>query len=116
MRFSDAERAELDQRRGVLSLAAYIRLELFSKDKAHAKSSKAYKRKHYAPSAELGVIASMLGDLGKSRLASNMNQIAKAANIGTLPVTPELEADLKEACAHIVYMRRALMQALGLRP
>ena len=116
MRFSDEERAELDRRRGVLSLAAYIRLELFSADEVgRAKPSRTFKRKHYAPSAELSIIASMLSALGQSRLAANMNQIAKAANIGTLPLTPELTRDLNAACVDIASMRKALLKALGLR-
>ncbi len=59
------------------------------------------------------ILAQLLGALGKSRLASNLNQIAKAANIGALPVTEELEAELHTACAEIGEMRDTLMTALG---
>lgn len=115
IRFSDQERTELDQRRGVLSLAAFIRLKLFNEDGDISKQRKRMTRKHFSPSAEMTMIATMLGGLGKSRLASNMNQIAKAANIGALPVTPELQNELSTACADIQAMRHALITALGLK-
>jgi hypothetical protein len=57
----------------------------------------------------------ILGLLGQSRMASNLNQIAKAANQGSLPVTKELEEDLHRACAEVFEMRLLLLQALGIR-
>ena len=61
------------------------------------------------------LLAKSMGELGKSRLASNLNQIAKAANIGALPVSPELEDELSEACGAIQDMRDLLVKALGLK-
>lgn len=115
IRWTDEERARLDQARGVLSLAAYIRLKVFAEGQSVPKERKKLTRKHYSPSAELAVISQMLGNLGGSRLASNMNQIAKAANIGALPVSPELERELLEACTAIQDMRRELITALGVK-
>jgi hypothetical protein len=57
----------------------------------------------------------LLGLLGQSRLASNLNQLAKAANQGALPLTVEVEDDLKRACADVAEMRGLLLQALGIR-
>ena len=54
--------------------------------------------------------------LGQSRLASNLNQLARAANIGTLPLTPETEADLKEALQTVRSLRDLLLAGLGFRP
>lgn len=54
--------------------------------------------------------------LGRSRLSSNLNQLAHLANIGALPVTPELEAELFEALADIREIRRLLIASLGLKP
>ena len=42
-----------------------------------------------------------------------MNQIAKAANLGTLPVLPETEEEIRQACYEIAVMRMMLMKALG---
>ncbi len=57
-------------------------------------------------------LARVLGLLGRSHLANNLNQIAKAANLGALPVTPELEIELRAACADVHAMRGQLLQAL----
>lgn len=56
----------------------------------------------------------VLAALGQSRIANNVNQLAKAVNIGTLPVTPETEQDIGEACSAVKAMRADLMRALGL--
>ncbi len=114
IRFSEEERARLDRAAGALSLAAYIRLKLFSEDDAPPPRRR-LTRKRYQPSAELAVLGHMLGSLGKSRMASNLNQIAKAANTGALPVTPELEKELLEACAAVLSMRQELISALGVK-
>ena len=42
-----------------------------------------------------------------------MNLLAKAVNTGSLPVTPETEAELREACAAVLVMREELLMALG---
>lgn len=46
-------------------------------------------------------------------MASNINQLAKAANIGTLDVTPETEREIVQACAEIQAIRMLLITALG---
>lgn len=115
IRFSDEERAQLLHEAGVLSLAAYIRLKLFTSGPDISKERKRLTRKHFSPSVELTVLSRMLGELGKSRLSSNLNQIAKAANVGALPVTPQLERKLLEACAAVQHMRSALISAIGIK-
>ena len=49
-------------------------------------------------------------------MANNLNQLAKAANMDNLAVTPATERELVEACAEINAMRRDLVAALGLKP
>jgi hypothetical protein len=56
----------------------------------------------------------LLAELGRSRIANNLNQLARAANSGSLPVTPEVEADLIEACEEVAALRGELIKALGL--
>ncbi len=58
----------------------------------------------------------VLSELGRSRLASNMNQLAKAANIETLDFSDSVVRDLQEACRAIAQMREMLVVALGLKP
>jgi hypothetical protein len=43
-----------------------------------------------------------------------MNQLARGVNTGTLPVLPETEAEISEACSDIAAMRKDLIDALGL--
>ena len=57
----------------------------------------------------------MLGGLGQSQLASTMGELARAAKMGALPVTPELEQELLEACSAIQDMREQLISALGVK-
>ena len=115
IRFTDEERAILYREAGKLALAAHIRQKLFGDGVSPRRSTKPT-RKPQRPSIDRQALGKALGELGKSRLASNMNQIAKAANIGALPVTPELVADLKAACADIRLMRATLMKALRIKP
>ena len=114
IRFTEDERARLNRDAGALSLAAYIRLKLFAGDDPPPTRRKPTRKRH-SPSAEMAALGHMLGGLGKSRLASNLNQIAKASNVGALPVTPELEKELFEACAAVQAMRRDLITALGIK-
>lgn len=60
-------------------------------------------------------LAQLLGQLGRMRLASNLNQLVTAANSGALPDTPETQTALLEACADIREIRDAVMRALGRR-
>ena len=60
--------------------------------------------------------AEVLAQLGATRSASNLNQIAKAINQGTLYVDDELAAELNQACAEVAWMRVTLMRALGIKP
>ena len=62
------------------------------------------------------MLALVLAELGQSRLASNINQLAKAANMGALDVTPEIERELETACREIQTMWALLIAALGVVP
>ncbi len=61
-------------------------------------------------------LAKGLALLGRSRLASNLNQLAYAVNIGSLPVTPETEQELFAALRDVRELRRLFLSALGLKP
>lgn len=113
IRFTDAERAYLRRKAGDLSLAAHIRRQLFPDDmRLQKRNSTKRVRK---PSADHQALASVLARLGQSRLSQNLNQIAKAANLGALPVTPDLIDELIEACADIRRLRTDVMAALGMK-
>jgi hypothetical protein len=61
-------------------------------------------------------LAKILALLGHSRLSSNLHQLAHAASIGTLPITPETEEYLCAAARSVMEMRGLLISALGLKP
>lgn len=61
-------------------------------------------------------LARALALLGGSRLASNVNQLAKLANTGSLPLTPEVIEELRSALHDIHSIRVMLLAALGLKP
>jgi len=90
-------------------LGVYIRERLLGDSTAPRK----LRRK---PAADQAGLAKVLGMLGQSRLANNLNQIAKAAHIGVLVVSPALLEELEDACRDIRIMRDALLSALGFPP
>jgi hypothetical protein len=106
LRLTFEERARLERMAKGMSLGAYIRQQLLG-DNARKRTSRQRR-----PTIDRVALAKALSTLGNSRLASNMNQIAKAAHRGTLGVGPELSADLMAACADIQLMRDELMRAL----
>lgn len=61
-------------------------------------------------------LAQALALLGSSRLASNLNQLAYLGNIGSLPMTPETEEELRSALHDIREIRSLLITALGMKP
>jgi hypothetical protein len=91
-------------------VSAYIRERLFGDAAAPRK------RRGNSPIKDHEALGRVLGALGRSHLASNLNQLAKAVNTGSLPVTPETEADLKKACREVSAMRTDLLRALGKSP
>jgi hypothetical protein len=108
LRLSADERSELMRRAGTMPLGAYIRSRLLG-------STETPRRTRRQPVKDDQALAKLLGELGKSKLANNLNQLARAANIGALPVTPETEQAIAEACRDVRRMRDTLISALGLR-
>jgi len=108
LRLSFEERARLEQDASGMALGAYIRDRLFGEDAAPR-----HTRGHF-PVKDYAALGRVLAALGQSRLSNNLNQLAKAVNTGSLPVTPETEGDLRQACKDVQAMRRDLLIALGL--
>jgi len=103
--------AERDRIRGLangMSMSVYLRTVAL-------KGTRGVVRKKSKPSADKKMLGRVLGALGQSRLSSNMNQIAKAAHMGALPVSDDLHDELMKACANIRAMRRDLISALGVQ-
>lgn len=107
LRLSPEQRIQLEQDAGDTPLGAYILAKVFNGEAAPVRRGKRPVKDHQA-------LAQALGKLGHSRLSSNLNQLAKAAHTGSLPVTPDTEAAIKEALAEIHEIRRLLLEALNL--
>ncbi|HWH73027.1 MAG TPA: plasmid mobilization relaxosome protein MobC [Methylibium sp.] len=109
LRLTFEERAVLEAQAGHMPLGAYIRARLLG--------GAAMPRKvHRRPVKDDEALARVLGALGNARLSNNLNQLARAANAGALPVTPETMQALIAACRDVRDMRAGLMAALGLDP
>ncbi|KIO48300.1 hypothetical protein [Nitrosospira sp. NpAV] len=109
LRLTVEERKRLDELAGNQPLGSYIRGRLLGEQTEK-------RRKIKKPAPDTALLALVLGEFGRSRLASNINQLAKAANIGTLDVTPETESAIVQACAEIQAIRVLLITALGVAP
>lgn len=91
-----------------MSLGGYIQSRLFDSENPPPR------RRGKNPVKDHKALAQVLGLLGQSRLSSNLNQLARSANTGSLPVTPDTEAALIEALDEIHEIRRLLIEALNL--
>lgn len=108
LRLSFEERARLERAAAGLPIGAYIRARLFDGEIEPRRT------RGKRPVKDQEALGRVLGELGRSRLANNLNQLAHAANSGSLPVTPETEDALREACAEVRRIRADLVKALGL--
>ncbi|MDI1226190.1 MAG: hypothetical protein PSY14_00700 [bacterium] len=107
LRFTVEERLKLDADAGDLAIAEYICSQLFQNP---SKRLRPFRR----PIQDGKALGEVLAALGRSRLSSNLNQLAKAVHSGSLPVTPETEKAILEACASVQVMSSQLVNALGL--
>jgi hypothetical protein len=108
LRLTKAEKAYLKQQAGNRSLNAYMREKLLG-DKATPR------KETRQPGIDDEQYAKLLGMLGDTRYSSNLNQLAKHANMGTLDVSNNTEQQLEDAYMAILAMRDALFMALGLK-
>ena len=109
IRFSKEERQQLEYMASGASLGEYIRSRLFEG------STSIRRTKGRFPVKDEQALAKLLGVLGHSQIPNNINQLARAANSGSLPLTPETQKQLSEACLSVAWIRRQLIQALGLK-
>lgn len=109
LRLTAQERQALDALADGQPLGAYIKEALLERGvKPRKRGNK--------PVRDKAALAKLLGLLGRSRLSQNVNQLARAAHSGSLPVNEEVRSSLLESCAAIRAMRDLLLLALGLTP
>lgn len=110
LRLTDEERARLTAEAKGAPPGAYI------KAKALSAQLPVRLRRSGLAVEDRKALAQALGLLGRSQLASNLNQLAQAAHVGSLIVTPDTENELREAAASVRELRALLLAALGLKP
>lgn len=109
LRLSDAEREALDKMAAGKPLGQFIKDAIFGQG-----------FRPLAPQesqiSDKQILAKLLGALGQSRISANINQLARAANSGSLPVNQEVLKSLNEAAAAVLWMRDCLIKGMGLKP
>ena len=108
LRLSEDERARLAGEAAGAPLGTYLKVKLLGDTPVRT-------RRTGLAVEDRRALGQALGLLGRSRIANNLNQLAHAANVGALPVSPELEADLMATLADVREIRRLLLVALGLK-
>lgn len=109
LRLTEEELVRLKLAAEGVSISAYIRKQLFGDQVSLRKT------RSRVPVKNQKALAQVLGKLGETRIANNLNQIAYEANCGSLLMDQQTEEELKIACAHIAWMRVKLIEALGLK-
>lgn len=104
------EKARLENDAAGMSLSSYIRWRFFDPNFPPPR------RRGVAPIKDHQALAELLAKLGQSRLSNNLNQLARSANSGSLPLTPETEAAIVAASTEITHMRQLLIEALNVEP
>jgi hypothetical protein len=108
VRLSQDDHARLTDLAGGMALSTYLRAAALGQDLPRRRAAGLAVQDREA-------IAQLLGLLGQSRIANNLNQLAHQANIGTLPVDEETKTDIDEAYRLVVSVRATLMRALGMK-
>ncbi len=109
LRLTKDEISKLNNLCNGMSRSAYIRKCLFGRDTAPRKV------RSRVPVKDQEALAQVLGLLGQTRIANNLNQIAYEANCGSLLMDEETENEIKMACAHIAWIRVKLIESLGIK-
>ena len=107
LRLTFEEKAALLEAANGVPLGAYIKAKLFGEP------LEKIRRRNTNPVKDHEALGRVLGSLGESRLSQNLNQLARATNTGALPVSPDVEDELRTACAEVSKMRAELLRALG---
>lgn len=109
MRLTRAQRRKLDEDAGGKALGEYVRSCLFE-------NPTPLKRTFRRPVQDKQILSAVLAELGRSRMSSNLNQIAKAIHTGAYPASTEAERVIFDACADLKAICNNITQALGFPP
>ncbi len=110
IRLSEEDHSRLKEMADGMALSTYIRTQVLNKVLSRRK------KRSVASVADKQALAQILGVLGQSRIANNLNQLAYHANIGSLSMDEETRAQISEAYDHVIFLRQSLLKALGSKP
>lgn len=106
IRFSEAERTELERRSGDMALGTFIKAELFSDTVKRRRGSR-------SPTKDNVSLAQVLAMIGQSKVGGRLEILSSAVENGSLLLNDEVVSDIQTACAEVHAMRSMLMKALG---
>ena len=109
LRLSFEEKQKLVEDAGRDSISAYIKSRLFDPDMPVKQA------RGLNPVKDQKALAQLLGMLGSSRIAKNLDEIAEAARVGALPLDDQTVKTIRRACDDVRIMRRFLLAALGIQ-
>ena len=109
IRLSEADRARLSLEAAGAPLGDYIKSKLLDG------IPEGRKRRKVLTIQDREALARALALLGRSELLISLQDLARAAEIGTLLITPETEAEISAAIALVYEIRAAILNALGHR-
>ncbi len=107
LRLTVEERARLEELAAGMTLSAYVRACVFAEEERLRATRPA------DAIAEKKALAEVMGLLGHSRIASNLNQLAHHANLGLMIEDDRAKDQIAEANQHLLAIRTALMAALS---
>lgn len=108
-------RLSVEDHERLMAMADGMALSTFIRAKALSETLPRRKPRSTASVVDKQALAQVLGLLGQSRIANNLNQLAYHANIGSLAVEAQTEEEINEAYEHVLFLRQTLLKALGMR-
>lgn len=105
IRLTEEERVHLEHLAGKLPLGRWARKQLLG-TKARKRRKRTRLRQPKTSDKNLALVMALLGD---QRIASNLNQLAKHANMGTLDCDDYILEQIQEACAAMIAIRNYLI-------
>ena len=109
-------RLSVEDHEKLKSLADGMALSTYIRAKALGDALPRRKRRSTASVEDKAALAQILGLLGQSRIANNLNQLAYHANDERPDIGETERAQINEGYVCVMEIRSLLMQALGTRP
>jgi len=102
IRLTDDERAILEERAANEHVSTWAREQLLGTNQRKRRAA----RKPIVDDKNLALVMALLGD---QRIASNLNQLARHAHMGTLDFGDDVLEQIQEACAAMIAIRKYLL-------